>query len=548
MKIFDFETLPIWEWFFPDPFLSGFVDWESDQYEFCFSKNLSEHKENFLRFSEKENFIFFNASFELGVLSQKLGIDLHYSQYRDPMLMHCILYPDHRHNLISIAEQFNLDNSGKNEVDDWLKAHGFKKGEDIFQAPKELILKRNEADCRLTKEIYKILWKEIKKAGLEETEKRERIFQWIMVRCQLNNPLKVDVKSLEFFKRKLITINKIYEKEIFSFYEREFNIRSNVEFAQVTGYEHRSNEKIYENIFPNNPVIARYLMQWNTNSETIKTIETWEPSFLMTKNKINTSWLSHGTVTGRPISNSPNLQNIIKIKNAYAKHPHYELAGVKLHDLRRFMQAETNDKSLVSMDFSQQEPRILAWLGKGNIHNGYQNDPDFDIYNKINESLFDGNREKRYIIKQLVLSIIYFLGKEALARKLNISVVEAMELKKKFLYLNPDIQKVIYDFRNIRTFQTIGGRRYVFEDENTYWSLNYFIQGSAADLTKMAVINLYEKGLLDIIKLHLIVYDEIIFSIEKKDLSFIKDIERELCDLPIKMKVETEIKKENLSE
>ena len=252
-----------------------------------------------------------------------------------------------------------------------------------------------------------------------------------------------------------------------------------------------------------------------------------------------------GTVSGRISMNNPNLQQIP------ARNP--ELGPM----IRSLFLPEENEK-WASIDFSQQEPRILVHYahayGKSQGHDmkgvqefvdGYQNDPDMDFHTMV----ADMAKIPRKQAKTINLGMMYGMGVNKLSDQLDISVEEAKGLVKQYHERVPFVKMLMHGVMNkLNSRQSSGsirsilGRKCRFDlwepdsfamnkalplkdalNEHgpttrlkrayTYKALNRLIQASAADMTKQAMVDIYKLGITPLIQIH----DEVAISVSNDD-------------------------------
>jgi DNA polymerase-1 len=191
-------------------------------------------------------------------------------------------------------------------------------------------------------------------------------------------------------------------------------------------------------------------------------------------------------------------------------------------------------------DYSQQELRILAhedWdeaRGPGKFLQMYLADPTLDGHDAVQELVRDdtGVLYERKYIKNTNFGILYGMGAPRLAQRLGIERAEARRLKRAVLKAVPGINRVIQRLEDLAAeglpFRTWGGREYYCEPPKwiddgeggkerrtfEYKMLNYKIQGSAADCTKVGMIQVHDR--LEHGRIVLQVHDEILCSVPKQ--------------------------------
>lgn len=217
---------------------------------------------------------------------------------------------------------------------------------------------------------------------------------------------------------------------------------------------------------------------------------------------------SSGTRTGRPSTSDPNFLNISKTwhdKNDEYEHPGFIKDLVELPLVRRFI---LPDKGGVfcHRDYNGQELRILGHYEDGALLRAYQENPRMDVHDFVRQLIEDitGLQYNRTPVKITNFRRIYGGGAPATASALNISIEDAKKLLDahgKALPGVKDLNRQIKDLsQSGEPIITWGGREYYVEPPKydkrfgrhmtyEYKLLNYLIQGSAADVTKTAIIN-----------------------------------------------------------
>ena len=277
-----------------------------------------------------------------------------------------------------------------------------------------------------------------------------------------------------------------------------------------------------------------------------------------------------GTVSGRISMNNPNLQQIP------ARDP--ELGPM----IRSLFLPEEGEK-WASIDFSQQEPRILVHYahayGKSQGHDmqgvqefvdGYQNDPDMDFHTMV----ADMAKIPRKQAKTINLGMMYGMGVNKLSDQLDIPVDEAKKLVNQYHDRVPFVKMLMHGVMNkLNSRQSSGsirsilGRKCRFDlwepdtfamnkalpykdaiNEHgpttrlrrayTYKALNRLIQASAADMTKKAMVDIHKLGITPLIQIH----DEIAVSVSsKQQVESIVDAMENAVPLGVPNKVDVEI-------
>ena len=257
-----------------------------------------------------------------------------------------------------------------------------------------------------------------------------------------------------------------------------------------------------------------------------------------------------GARTGR-FSSSPNFQNIPQIFKPIFRHDALRLAEAStdpkekadllalskklpkcpidlppLPMVRSYVVPMHSDHVLIDRDYSQQEPRIFGHFEYGPLMEAYNENPWLDLHDHahalINGML--GTSYPRKKIKTIDLGLLYGMGLKLLAEQTGGTVEETKQIKAAVLKIFPGLAELNKTMKeraaNNLPIRTWGGREYYCEEPRLiddrmvtfdYKMINVLIQGSAADCTKQALINLWETKDEDVYLL-LTVHDEILES------------------------------------
>jgi DNA polymerase-1 len=260
--------------------------------------------------------------------------------------------------------------------------------------------------------------------------------------------------------------------------------------------------------------------------------------------KIHTYFDQTGTETGRLSSSDPNLQNL----------PIKTELGSKI---RRAVIVSNPDNMLLSADYSQIELRVLAHLsGDENLNSAFQSGDDIHrftaslIYEKPQNEVTDAMRD---VAKRVNFGIIYGMSSYGLSKDLGISQEEAEGFICAYFLRYPKVK----DFMQAQIAKArkdgfvvtlLGRRRYIPQINSKNSSVRQFaerqaintpVQGSAADLIKLAMINIQkeiERKDLDS-KLILQVHDELVFEAPSRELDVVKDIIKRIMEGVIELSV-----------
>jgi DNA polymerase-1 len=247
--------------------------------------------------------------------------------------------------------------------------------------------------------------------------------------------------------------------------------------------------------------------------------------------RVHTSYAQAVAVTGRLSSNNPNLQNI-------------PIRTEKGREIRKAFIPRDENHILVSADYSQIELRIVAAIsGDENMCNAFRE--GLDIHTATASKVFnvqtsDVTKEMRYKAKSVNFGIIYGQGAFGLAENLGISRTEAKEIidnyKKEFPKIQQYMDESIQFAKNNGYVETLMGRKRWLRDISSANftvrgfaernAINSPIQGTAADMIKLAMIGIHEAFRKNNFnsKMLLQVHDELVFDVLKEELEMVKPV------------------------
>jgi len=247
--------------------------------------------------------------------------------------------------------------------------------------------------------------------------------------------------------------------------------------------------------------------------------------------RIHTDYMQTVAATGRLSSNNPNLQNI-------------PIRTERGRQIRKAFVARDENYTLVSADYSQIELRIIAALsGEENMINSFLNNEDIHkaTASKVfNVPLEEVTREQRSHAKTVNFGIIYGVSAFGLSNQTSLSRAESAALIEAYYQTYPSLKSYINNqiqlARENGYVQTILGRRRYLKDINSQNAIvrggaernavNAPIQGSAADIIKIAMINIHKKLTTENWKSKMLlqVHDELVFDVHLSELEKIKPI------------------------
>lgn len=372
--------------------------------------------------------------------------------------------------------------------------------------------------------------------------------------------IKVDKNILLEMQKDLEVKINLLTEEIYNLAGLKFNIGSPRQLGEVlfdrleiakgkknkTGY--KTDVKVLEKLIDKHPIIPKILEYRNLTKLKSTYIEGLE-NYILKDGKIHTIYKQTLTRTGRLSSTDPNLQNI----------PVREELGRKIR--KAFLPC--ND-CFLSADYSQIELRILAHLSKSvGLKDAFLHGAD--IHTRVASEIYNVEEEKvtkamRRTAKAVIFGIVYGISGFGLGENLHIDKKSADEFIKRYYDLYPEVKT--YTDNSIKMAKdegyvsTLFGRRRVIEEINNpnymirqmgeRMAMNTPIQGTSADIMKMAMINVYKRFQQENItsKILLQVHDEIIVDCKNEELEKIKKIVQEemenvyQLDVPLKVEID----------
>ena len=460
----------------------------------------------------------------------------------DTMIAHYLLQPELRHNLNYLSESYLTYKPVT--IEELIGKKGSEQG-NMRDVSLEIIADYACEDADLTWQLYQIF---NKKLELEKLQNLAKSIEFPLIKVISDMEIagvKLDIGSLKNTAVQLNEeINKL-QKEIFSFAGQEFNISSpkqlgeilfdklklSTEIKRTKTKNYSTSEDVLVNLIDKHPVIQK-ILEYRSQTKLLSTyVEALPKMVNPNTGKIHTSFNQAIVATGRLSSNNPNLQNI-------------PVRDEKGREIRKAFISSGQDYILLSADYSQIELRIMAHMSKDeNIINAFRNNEDIHLStaSKIfNVPLQNITREMRGKAKTANFGIIYGISSFGLSQRLRISRTEAKELIDGYFHSYPGVKNYMNEIIRIARekgyVETLLGRRRYLNDIHSRNSfvrgfaernaINAPIQGTAADIIKIAMINIHRK--LKDYNLHtqmiLQVHDELVFDVYKPELEQVKEI------------------------
>jgi DNA polymerase-1 len=507
-----------------------------------------ENKEESILLIEKFRPFFENESIEK--IGQNLKYDLkvlsNYSiqvkgKLFDTMIAHYLINPDMRHNMDILSETY-LKYSPKS-IEDLIGKKG-KNQLSMRDVSLEDIKEYAAEDADITLQL-----KENFTLQLDNTDTK-KLFDDIEIPlvkvlvAMEKEGIRVDVDFLKSLSHDLGNDIQKLETTIYEIAGEKFNLASPKQLGDILFDKLKiggaKQKKTKTGQYATGEEILNYLVK---EHEIVKAILDWRQLVKLqntyvdalpnqvdsTTNRIHTDYMQTVAATGRLSSNNPNLQNI-------------PIRTERGRQIRKAFVARDENYTLVSADYSQIELRIIAALsGEENMIQSFQKNEDIHkaTASKVfNIPLEEVTREQRSHAKTVNFGIIYGVSAFGLSNQTSLSRAESAALIEAYYQTYPSLKSYINNqiqfARENGYVQTILGRRRYLKDINSQNAIvrggaernavNAPIQGSAADIIKIAMINIHEKLTSENWKSKMLlqVHDELVFDVHHSELEKIK--------------------------
>lgn len=494
-----------------------------------------------------------NIKFDILVL-RKYGVKVAGPLF-DTMIAHYLLNPELRHNMDYLAETYLKYKTVS--IEELIGPKGKKQG-NMRNVPLNQISEYAAEDADITLQLKDYFEPLLKQESVEDLfHNIEMPLIYVLAEMEATG-VTLDTSALkessEILSGQLVSL----EKEIHELAGLEFNINSPKQIGEVLfdrmkldekakktktgGYS--TSEEVLEKLRSKHPIIGK-ILEYRGLKKLLSTYIDALPELINKETgKIHTSFNQAVTATGRLSSTNPNLQNI----------PVRDEMG---REIRRAFTADNDDCIFFSADYSQIELRIMAHLSNdAHMVEAFVSGEDIHaataakIYNvPINEVTSDMRRKA----KTANFGIIYGISVFGLAERLNIPRAESKELIDGYFNTYPEIRK--YMDESIRVakehgyVETIFKRKRFLPDINSgnavvrgyaeRNAINAPIQGSAADIIKLAMIKIHQRFEEEGIKSRMIlqVHDELNFNVYKEEYEKVKEIVLDSMENVIKLRV-----------
>jgi DNA polymerase-1 len=460
----------------------------------------------------------------------------------DTMLAHYVIEPDGKRSMDVLSAKYL--GYEPVHIEELIGKKGKNQG-NMRDVELEKIKEYAGEDADITLQLKHVFEPKMKSSEVEKVfEEVENPLVKVLVDMEFEG-IKVDVDFLNNYSKELEVEEKKAEEQVYEQAGVRFNLASPKQLGEVLFEKLKLDPKAKktktgqyatgEDILTKLAVQHKICDDILTYRELAKLKSTYVDTLPLLINpktgRVHTSYAQAVAVTGRLSSNNPNLQNI-------------PIRTDKGREIRKAFIPRDENHVLVSADYSQIELRIVAAIsGDENMCEAFKTGKDIHtataakVFN-VEES--EVTKEMRYKAKSVNFGIIYGQGAFGLSENLGISRTEAKEIIDNYKKQFPNIQKYMDDtiaFAKANGYvQTLMGRKRWLKDITSSNftvrgfaernAINSPIQGTAADMIKLAMINIHEafKKKKFKSKMLLQVHDELVFDVLKSEMDLVKPV------------------------
>lgn len=488
-----------------------------------------------------------NLKFDLAIMLSH-GVEVK-GPFFDTMLAHTLIAPDQKHSMDSLSENLlqystiklvDLFTEQQSEEDDLFAAAAKKKaskGElDPSELPLETLAEYAAEDADVTLQLYRKLLPELEELGLLHVmEDIEAPLLPVLVAMEAEGITMAQSVLDDVGKvlgDKISTLGAEIEKSA----GRPFNLNSPKQLGEIlfgemklvekpkktkTG-QYKTDEQTLAGLAPKHPIVANILSYREATKLKSTYVDALPNHRAEHSGRVHTHLHQLVTSTGRLASSDPNLQNI-PVRSEMGR------------ELRRAFVPRSPDYTLMAADYSQVELRVMAALsGDPAMIEAFQQ--DLDIHTATAARVFgvetdDVVPEMRRTAKMVNFGIIYGISAFGLSQRLGIPRGEASEIIKTYFEQYPAIKEFMdsttESVREKGYSQTLAGRRRYFKDIKSgnasiranaeRAAINSPIQGTAADMIKLAMVRIHEIMREKKSRMILQVHDELLFDLHQEE-------------------------------
>jgi len=473
----------------------------------------------------------------------------------DTMLAHYLLQPDMRHNMDVLAETYL--NYKTVSIETLIGKKG-KNQKSIRTVDLETLKDYACEDADITLQLKNVFAPKLSEDEVTGLFEEIEVPLVPVLASMEAEGVRIDIDALKEYSNQLGEEIETLENEIHQLAGEKFNIASPKQMGEVLfarmkitdkpkltkTKQFATGEDVLMKLINKHPIVQNILDYRSLTKLKSTYVDTLPGMVNPRTNRIHTSYNQAVAATGRLSSNNPNLQNI-------------PIRTERGREIRRTFVPRSNRFTLLAADYSQIELRIIAELSEDpGMIEAFNNGIDIHTAtaSKVyNTPLEEVTKDQRRNAKTVNFGIVYGISAFGLSERLNIPRKEAKEIIDQYFIKYPGVksymQKTIEEARSKGYVETIKGRRRYLRDINSANAvvrgfaernaINAPIQGSSADMIKIAMINIYNEMKKQKFKSQMIlqVHDELIFDAYKDEVSDLKPLIHDLMVNAIPLKV-----------
>lgn len=503
-----------------------------------------------------------NLKYDLEILAN-YGVIVK-GKFFDTMLAHYLINPDMRHGMDILSETYLKYSPKPIEALIGKKGKGQKSMRDVAL---EEIKEYAAEDADITLQLKEVFEPELERTGTRKLFDEIEIPLMPVLASMEQEGINLDVPYLKELSAELGSDIKRLEQAIYEAAGETFNLGSPKQLGEVlfdklkiggnkqkktkTG-QYATGEEVLSYLALDNPIVQD-ILEWRQLVKLQNTYVEALPTQVKPKtNRVHTDYMQAVAATGRLSSNNPNLQNI-------------PIRTERGRQIRKAFIARDENHTILSADYSQIELRIIAALsGDPEMVRSFQMSEDIHAATAakvFNVPLEAVSREQRSHAKTVNFGIIYGVSAFGLSNQTSLSRSESKDLIDAYYQTYPRLRDYINEqvetAREKGFVQTVSGRRRYLKDINSQNqvvrgaaernAVNAPIQGSAADIIKIAMINIQKKLIAENWKSKMLlqVHDELVFDVHNDELERIKPMIKHemenayLLDVPLEVDMGT---------
>lgn len=468
------------------------------------------------------------------------------TSFFDIQIAHYLIQPENSHNIEKLSE-------------------GYLQYE-LLPVAKEINLEHaTNAACEkveIYKELYPVFDQEMKEVKIDTLFwDLEMPLAEVLANIEMNG-VRVDPTELTKNSQNIADDLQKIEEQVYEYAGEKFNIGSPKQLGEILfgkmqiiknakltkSKQYQTGEEILTKLIAKHPIVS-LILEWRTLSKLKSTYIDALPLLINPETgRIHTTFQQTVTSTGRLSSTNPNLQNI-------------PIRTERGREVRKAFVAATDDALILAADYSQVELRIAASVSEDtNMIAAFRGHEDIHtataalVYNVPAREV---TAEQRRHAKTVNFGILYGISAFGLADRLHIPQQEARALIENYDQSFPGIKKFMNQLmENARTdgyVETLLGRRRYIRDITSSNAIlrkaaernaiNAPIQGTAADLIKIAMVNIYRELKKRNLKSKMIlqVHDELVFEVYKDELQEVQELVKNLMENAMQLTVNLEV-------